>query len=61
MEKQQVSILLVFGLNQLVLEPTIYVTDGERVSHFTTDPVSLYKCADLRWYHTLQVKFDLLV
>ena len=47
MEKQQVSILLVFGLNQQGLAPTIYVTGGERVSHDTIDGVFLYWRVDL--------------
>jgi hypothetical protein len=37
-EKQQIQIL-VFGLTQPGLEPTIYRTPGEHANHYTTDAV----------------------
>ena len=37
-EKQQIPIL-VFGFTWLGLEPTIYRTQGEQTSHYTTDAV----------------------
>ena len=33
--------LIVFGLTQLGLEPTIYCTQGEHVNHYTTDAVKI--------------------
>jgi hypothetical protein len=38
-EKQQIPIL-VFGLTQPGLEPTIYSTRGKHANHYTTDAVS---------------------
>jgi hypothetical protein len=38
-EKQEIPILIVFGLTRTGLNPTIYRTRGEHANHYATDAV----------------------
>ena len=48
-EKQQIPILIVFGLTQSGLKPNIYCTQGKHANHYATDAIIFQLQQDEQW------------